>query len=152
MRWGWPRRKNSWKTYVRQRWHVDTTGPRPNAAMVLLALLLLGGTLFPSFPLSLFPSFPLPTAQLGHGGCTDEHLQDQVIIFMALASGTSQLLTGPLSLHTKTSLYFGKALPLLLAATSVNHRLPCLPWGSLQFNTSRGPSSLCHQTWMLKQP
>jgi RNA 3'-terminal phosphate cyclase (ATP) len=40
------------------------------------------------------------------GACTDEYLQDQLIIFMALAAGKSQVRTGPLSLHTRTALHF----------------------------------------------
>lgn len=47
---------------------------------------------------------------LKHGGCVDEYLQDQLIIFMALAKGTSKLLSGPLSLHTKTTLHFTEHL------------------------------------------
>jgi len=43
---------------------------------------------------------------LSHGGCVDEYLADQLIIFMALASGKSRLKTGPLSLHTTTSIHF----------------------------------------------
>lgn len=36
------------------------------------------------------------------GGCVDEHLQDQIIIFLALAKGRSTIKTGlPLSLHTR---------------------------------------------------
>lgn len=38
------------------------------------------------------------------GVCLDEHLQDQVIIFCALAKGTSKLLMGELSLHTTTAI------------------------------------------------
>jgi RNA 3'-terminal phosphate cyclase (ATP) len=73
------------------------------------------------------------------GGCVDEYLQDQVskpqqqmsqssfsdtidffvslflclfqlIIFMGLAKGRSQVLAGPLSLHTKTSIHFTECL------------------------------------------
>jgi len=44
--------------------------------------------------------------QLAHGGCTDEHLQDQLIIFMALADGVSEVMTGPITLHTKTAIHF----------------------------------------------
>ena len=40
-------------------------------------------------------------ANLKHGGCVDEYLQDQLIIFMALASGRSSVSCGPLTLHTK---------------------------------------------------
>ncbi|KYR02104.1 RNA 3'-terminal phosphate cyclase [Tieghemostelium lacteum] len=43
---------------------------------------------------------------LSDGGCVDEYLQDQLIIFMALASGQSKIKTGPISLHTNTSIHF----------------------------------------------
>ena len=38
--------------------------------------------------------------------CVDEFLQDQLIIFMALAQGTSVVHCGPLTLHTKTAIFF----------------------------------------------
>ena len=38
---------------------------------------------------------------LDHGGCVDEYLQDQMIIFLALAKGTSIVKTGPLTDHTR---------------------------------------------------
>jgi len=41
-----------------------------------------------------------------HGGCVDEHLQDQLIIFMALAENRSKLVTGPITLHTRTAIHF----------------------------------------------
>lgn len=44
--------------------------------------------------------------QMAHGGCTDEHLQDQLVIFMALADGVSEVMTGPISLHTETAIHF----------------------------------------------
>lgn len=34
----------------------------------------------------------------------DEWLQDQLILFMALAEGTSEMITGALTLHTKTAI------------------------------------------------
>ncbi|KAL6044791.1 RNA 3'-terminal-phosphate cyclase (ATP) [Balamuthia mandrillaris] len=43
---------------------------------------------------------------LSYGGCVDEYLQDQLIIWMALASGLSRIKTGPLTLHTETSIHF----------------------------------------------
>ncbi|KAF2068542.1 hypothetical protein CYY_010131 [Polysphondylium violaceum] len=43
---------------------------------------------------------------LQDGGCVDEYLQDQLIIFMALAKGKSEIKTGPISLHTQTSILF----------------------------------------------
>ncbi|XP_075038638.1 RNA 3'-terminal phosphate cyclase [Mixophyes fleayi] len=47
---------------------------------------------------------------LRHGGCVDEYLQDQLIVFMALADGVSQLRTGPLTLHTQTAIHFTEKL------------------------------------------
>jgi len=44
--------------------------------------------------------------QHNEGGCVDEYLQDQFIIYMALANGTSQLRTGPLTEHTRTAIHF----------------------------------------------
>ncbi|RGB26070.1 RNA 3'-terminal phosphate cyclase domain-containing protein [Rhizophagus diaphanus] len=41
-----------------------------------------------------------------HGGCVDEHLQDQLIIFMALAESRSKLVSGPITLHTRTAIHF----------------------------------------------
>lgn len=45
-----------------------------------------------------------------HGGCVDEYLQDQLIVFMALAQGRSQVLSGPISLHTETAIHFAERL------------------------------------------
>lgn len=43
--------------------------------------------------------------------CFDQHLQDQMIIFMALAQGRSRILTsGPLTLHTKTAIYIAELM------------------------------------------
>lgn len=39
------------------------------------------------------------------GACVDAHIQDQLIIFMALARGTSHIRTVPLTLHTKTAIH-----------------------------------------------
>jgi RNA 3'-terminal phosphate cyclase (ATP) len=38
--------------------------------------------------------------------CVDEYMQDQLIIFMSLAKGVSVIHTGPLTLHTKTAIFF----------------------------------------------
>jgi RNA 3'-terminal phosphate cyclase (ATP) len=38
------------------------------------------------------------------GGCVDDWLQDQLIIFMALAKGESQILTGSLTQHTRSAI------------------------------------------------
>ncbi|KAG0590388.1 hypothetical protein KC19_1G095700 [Ceratodon purpureus] len=42
--------------------------------------------------------------QLAHGGCIDEYLQDQLVIFMALADGVSEIVTGPITEHTEHAL------------------------------------------------
>eukprot|EP00118_Oscarella_pearsei_P007674 m.38224 g.38224 ORF g.38224 m.38224 type:complete len:360 (+) comp32539_c0_seq5:24-1103(+) len=42
---------------------------------------------------------------LDSGGCVDEYLQDQLIVFMALAEGRSTIKTGPLTLHTETAIH-----------------------------------------------
>lgn len=39
------------------------------------------------------------------GGCVDEWLQDQLILYMALADGTSELVTGSLTQHTQTAIW-----------------------------------------------
>ncbi len=49
-------------------------------------------------------------AALHHGGCVDEYLQDQLVIFAALAEGTSRILAGPLSLHTETAIHVATQL------------------------------------------
>ncbi|MES1912508.1 MAG: hypothetical protein MHM6MM_004773 [Cercozoa sp. M6MM] len=48
--------------------------------------------------------------QLYAGGCVDEHLQDQLIIFMALAQGTSRMRCGPIELHTTTAMRIAETL------------------------------------------
>ncbi|TRY94409.1 hypothetical protein DNTS_027947 [Danionella cerebrum] len=45
-----------------------------------------------------------------HNGCVDEFLQDQLIIFMGLANGTSRMRTGPISLHTQTAIHVTEQL------------------------------------------
>jgi RNA 3'-terminal phosphate cyclase (ATP) len=42
---------------------------------------------------------------LEHGGCVDEYMQDQIILFLALAEGESVVKTGPLTLHTRYGCY-----------------------------------------------
>ncbi|XP_065905826.1 RNA 3'-terminal phosphate cyclase-like [Dysidea avara] len=44
------------------------------------------------------------------GGCVDSYLQDQLIVFMALARGRSSLRTGPLTLHTKTAIHIAELI------------------------------------------
>ena len=44
-------------------------------------------------------------ATLREGGCVDDYLQDQLILYMALAEGTSELMTGSLTQHTRTAIW-----------------------------------------------
>lgn len=55
------------------------------------------------------------------GGCVDEYLQDQLILFMALAKGKSSVLCGPLTLHTKTSIHFTECLTGVKFNISTEH-------------------------------
>ena len=47
---------------------------------------------------------------LADGGCVDEYLQDQLILYMAVAKGTSEILTGPLTSHTRTAIRIAEQL------------------------------------------
>ncbi|KAF9337158.1 hypothetical protein BG006_006035 [Podila minutissima] len=47
---------------------------------------------------------------LRHGGCVDEYFQDMMVIFMALAKGRSQVVTGPLTQHTTTAFHVAKEM------------------------------------------
>ena len=49
-------------------------------------------------------------ADLLAGGCVDQHLQDQLIIFMALARGRSRVRLGSMELHTRTAMHFAQEL------------------------------------------
>ncbi|CAG8623461.1 8797_t:CDS:10 [Ambispora gerdemannii] len=49
-------------------------------------------------------------SNLNQGGCVDEFLQDQLIIFMALAKGKSQLLMGKPTLHTRTAIHYAQVM------------------------------------------
>ncbi|KAH8287253.1 hypothetical protein KR054_004994 [Drosophila jambulina] len=42
--------------------------------------------------------------------CVDANMQDQLIIYMALASGCSRMLTGPLTKHTRTAIHVAEKL------------------------------------------
>jgi len=44
------------------------------------------------------------------GGCVDKYVQDQLILYMALAAGESQVKTGPLTLHCETAIHIAEKL------------------------------------------
>lgn len=47
---------------------------------------------------------------LQSGGCVDDWLSDQLILFMALAKGESKVITGGLTLHTKSAIDVASAM------------------------------------------
>ncbi|CAH0713083.1 unnamed protein product, partial [Brenthis ino] len=47
---------------------------------------------------------------LDSGACVDPHSQDQVIIYMALASGESAVRAGDITLHTRTAIYISEMI------------------------------------------
>ena len=47
---------------------------------------------------------------LEHRPCVDEHMQDQVVVLMALAAGRSRVRAGPLTLHTETAIHVASAI------------------------------------------
>ncbi|KAL4065444.1 RNA 3'-terminal phosphate cyclase domain-containing protein [Scleroderma citrinum] len=47
---------------------------------------------------------------LEYGGCVDEYLQDQVIIFLALAKGRSIIKAGPMTDHTRTAIHIAELM------------------------------------------
>ncbi|XP_046845421.1 RNA 3'-terminal phosphate cyclase-like [Xenia sp. Carnegie-2017] len=50
------------------------------------------------------------TDAIESNSCVDQHLQDQIIILMALAEGKSSIKTGQITLHTKTAIYVAEQL------------------------------------------
>jgi len=44
------------------------------------------------------------------GGCVDKYVQDQLILYMALAAGESLVKTGPLTLHCETAIHIAEKL------------------------------------------
>lgn len=47
---------------------------------------------------------------LEQNACVDEHIQDQLIVFMALAKGCSKIKMGRMTLHTETAIYITEQL------------------------------------------
>lgn len=47
---------------------------------------------------------------MGSGACVDEHMQDQLIIYMALADGVSRMITQEPTLHTRTAMVVAEQL------------------------------------------
>eukprot|EP00980_Cylindrotheca_fusiformis_P007083 scaffold1482_cov120-Cylindrotheca_fusiformis.AAC.25 len=49
-------------------------------------------------------------ATFDDGGCVDEYLQDQLILYMALAAGTSEIIAGALTQHTQSAISIAEKL------------------------------------------
>ncbi|XP_054161700.1 RNA 3'-terminal phosphate cyclase-like [Oppia nitens] len=47
---------------------------------------------------------------MNYGATVDRYLQDQLIIFMALANGKSSIICGPLTTHTQTAIHFAQQI------------------------------------------
>jgi RNA 3'-terminal phosphate cyclase (ATP) len=75
---------------------------------------LLGGSAVGSPQISLEETAKQATRELLEAikgnGCVDEYLQDQLIIYMALASGTSEFTCNGFTLHTQTAIWLAKKL------------------------------------------
>uniref|UniRef100_A0A182UC75 RNA 3'-terminal phosphate cyclase n=1 Tax=Anopheles melas TaxID=34690 RepID=A0A182UC75_9DIPT len=72
------------------------------------------------------------------GACVDRHVQDMMIILMALADGTSRIRTEPLTMHTKTAIYVTELM------TKVGDKIGCrsqgLAKGLIVFSTTFRPN------------
>ena len=42
--------------------------------------------------------------------CVDQYMQDQLVVFMALAKGRSAIRCGPLTLHTQTAIHYAQVM------------------------------------------
>lgn len=63
------------------------------------------------------------------GSCVDRYVQDQVIIFMALAKGISRIRTDfPLTMHTQTAIYIAELLTNVSLFNSISIRLSSFCW------------------------
>jgi len=47
---------------------------------------------------------------LQYDTCVDERMQDQLIIFAALAAGQSRIATGPMTMHTETAIHYAQKI------------------------------------------
>ena len=77
---------------------------------------LLGGSSIGSPKIPLNETARIATQEIvdamDGGGCVDDYLQDQLILYMALADGVSEIVTNSLTLHTKTAIWLAsKMLP-----------------------------------------
>jgi RNA 3'-terminal phosphate cyclase (ATP) len=77
---------------------------------------LLGGSSIGSPKIPLEETAKMATKEIVEamdgGGCVDDYLQDQLILYMALADGVSEIVTNSLTLHAQTAIWLAsKMLP-----------------------------------------
>jgi RNA 3'-terminal phosphate cyclase (ATP) len=58
--------------------------------------------------------------------CLDQYMQDQLIIFMSLAAGTSRVKTGPLTMHTRTAIHYTELLTGVKFKIDAQHKDYCI--------------------------
>lgn len=75
---------------------------------------ILGGSALGSNKLSNFETGKKAAEELLNSvsvrACVDQYVQDQLIIFMALAKGKSLIKTSPITLHTETAILIAELL------------------------------------------
>lgn len=66
---------------------------------------------------------------LQEGACVDQHCQDQIVVFMALAAGLSRVRVGEVTMHTKTAVYVVEQMTNVNIHTSLLHSviIICFP-------------------------
>jgi RNA 3'-terminal phosphate cyclase (ATP) len=77
---------------------------------------LLGGSSIGSPKIPLYETAKMAAKEIVEamdgGGCVDDYLQDQLIFYMALAGGVSEIVTNSLTLHAQTAIWLAsKMLP-----------------------------------------
>ncbi|OSX64634.1 hypothetical protein POSPLADRAFT_1136578 [Postia placenta MAD-698-R-SB12] len=104
--------------------HIETVREKPSEAVgsgsgIVLWVETQGGCILGGSAVGSKGKHPAAVGQeaaeelarnLRHGGCVDEYMQDQMIIFLALAQGRSRVRTGPITLHTKTAIWVAEHL------------------------------------------
>ncbi|KAI0750986.1 RNA 3'-terminal phosphate cyclase [Daedaleopsis nitida] len=80
------------------------------------------------------------TKNLAHGGCVDEYLQDQIIVFLALSKGRSKVKTGPLTLHTRTAIWVAEQLTDARFVVQESENGVVIECDGIGYNSSPAPS------------
>lgn len=62
---------------------------------------------------------------LKNGACIDQYCQDQMIIFMALAKGKSQIRVANVTMHTETAIYITEKLAKVIVKRDILKCVVC---------------------------